>query len=71
MAQDDPTADNGEAASDEPTLADRIDASDDFRASLEQSTALLAQYRRIFLLVLLGSLLLATLTLASRYGLIG
>ena len=53
----DETATAAETEPDEPTLADRVEASEDFGAALEQSTALLVQYRRIFLLLLIGSVL--------------
>ena len=53
-----------------PTLADRVEASEDFGAALEQSTAILVQYRRIVLLVSLLVAIVAMLSLAGRFGLI-
>ena len=46
---------------DGPTLSDRVEASEDIRTALEQSTGIVVQHRRIFLLLVIGSLLLAAI----------
>lgn len=59
MDRDDPSTDAEDIQTDRSTLSDRIEASDDFRTALEQSTGIVVQHRRIFLLLVIGSLLLA------------
>ena len=58
MTEDDSSRDRETG---DPTLADRIEASEDFRASIEQSVALVRQHRRILLLLVIASLVVAGL----------
>ena len=64
MNRDDSSHDPEDVTTEEPTLADRVEASEDFGAALEQSKELLMEHRRILLLLVLGSLLLAVLAIA-------
>ncbi|WP_290815301.1 hypothetical protein [Halovivax sp.] len=67
MDRDDLPTDAEDTESDEPTLSDRIEASDDFRTALEQSTGIVVQHRRIFLLLVIGSLLLAAILIGYPF----
>ncbi len=52
--KDDSNADSTEP----PSLSERIEASDDFRGALEQSTGLLSEHRRALLVLVLVSLII-------------
>ena len=65
MTRDDSSADPDQTEADEPTLADRVEASEDFGAAIEQSTALLVQYRRILLILILVSLVIVIVMILS------
>lgn len=54
MSRDDQS---GETTEDPPSLGDRVEASEDFRASLEQSVGLVKEHRRLLILLALASLL--------------
>lgn len=64
MTEDDSSRDR---EPDDPTLADRIEASEDFRASIEQSVALVRQHRRILFLLVIASLVVAGLVFVYPY----
>ncbi len=68
MDRDDSPTDAEDTESDGPTLSDRVEASDDFRTALEQSTGILVQHRRIFLLLVIGSLLLAAIVIGYPFS---
>ena len=67
MARNDAPDETEVAESDEPSIADRIEASDDFRAALEQSSGLVVQYRRVFFVLVLLSILVAAAIFVSQY----
>lgn len=67
MDQNDRPGDGDENDSNGPTLADRVEASDDFRGALEQSTELAMDHRRLLLILVLGSLLLTAVLIAYPY----
>lgn len=67
MARNDSPGETETSESDEPSIADRVEASDDFRAALEQSSGLVVQYRRIFFVLVLVSILVAAGIFVSRY----
>lgn len=51
----------------EPTLADRVEASEDMTAAIQQSTGLVLQYRRILLLVSLVVILVMAILFVTTY----
>ena len=59
--------DADETEPDDPTLADRIEASEDFRASIEQSVGLVRQHRRILLLLMIASIVIVGLVFVYPY----
>ena len=67
MDRDDPPMDAEDTESNGPTLSDRVEASEDFRTALEQSTGIVVQYRRIFLLLAIVSLLLAIIVIGYPF----
>ena len=67
MSRDEPHTDADETDRDEPTLTDRVEASEDFSAALEQSMELLSQYRRLVFLLVLASLLVAAFVIGYPY----
>ena len=67
MRQNDPQHDAEETESADPWLSDRVEASDDFLAVLEQSIEFVVEYRRIFFLLLLVSIFVTAIILVSRY----
>ncbi len=67
MDRDDSPIDGEDTESDGPTLSDRVEASDDFRTALEQSTGIVVQHRRIFLLLVIGSLLIVAIVIGYPF----
>lgn len=67
MSRDDSPTEADASEPEAPTLADRVEASDDFGAALQQSTSLIAQDRRIVLiLMLVGALLVGIVIVYPR-----
>lgn len=51
----------------EPTLADRVEASDDLGAALQQSTQIVLDYRRVFFILAFVTILIAAMLLVYPY----